>query len=436
VRRALAGLMMVGALMALQVSEVVATNPAPAQCSTASGPASPARLICPPDPNQAAYDQLKARLGNDIARALDAQKRLSAMLDQYTSIAQGLSDQVAVEEAAISNLEDQIAKLDTQIQDTQDRIDVEKEQLAAMVRAIYRQPSSLWVLIARTGNLQQALLATSDMVIAGQRAHSLQTKLERDLKKAEGDRKARQDDLDRENGNRDLLVANINALQDVMSTQSDISGQLTDVVGQLQDAQTGIRNQSPDAATALAQLLEAQVQSLVQKSYQTAWIQARVGTGKAMLLHQLPLGKTINGLRLSWPLAQFQITQPFGPSDVALEPPLGPYRHFHYGVDCAAPLGTSVMAAADGAVVAVGHSAVGYGNYVAIGHGGGITTLYGHLLDTTVRVGDSVARGQQIGHEGSTGLSTGPHVHFELRLNDQVVDPMPYLPLPGTNWHG
>jgi murein DD-endopeptidase MepM/ murein hydrolase activator NlpD len=156
----------------------------------------------------------------------------------------------------------------------------------------------------------------------------------------------------------------------------------------------------------------------------------------ALLLHQLPLGITLNGLRLTWPMAQFQITQGFGPSDVALEPPLGPYRHFHYGVDISAPLGTSVVAAADGVVVAVGHTNVGYGNYVVIGHGGGIATLYGHLLDTTVKVGDVVMRGQEIGHEGSTGLSTGPHVHFELRLNDQVVDPMPYLPVPGTNWHG
>jgi murein DD-endopeptidase MepM/ murein hydrolase activator NlpD len=435
-RSTLAALTIIGAVVALQVTEVAATNPAPAQCSPGGGAASPTRLICPPDPNQAAYDQLKARLGDDIARALDAQKRLSTTLDQYTAIAQGLSDQATQEETAISNLEDQIAKLDTQIQDTQDRIDVEKQQLGVMARAIYRQPDSLWVLIARTGNLEQALLATSDMVVAGQRAHTLQTKLEADLKKLETDRKARQDDLDRENANRDLLVANLNALQDVMATQSDISSQLTDLVGQLQDAQSGVRNQSPDAAAALAQLLEAQVQSLIQKSYQTAWIQARVGTGRAMLLHQLPLGKTLNGLRLSWPMTDFQITQPFGPSDVALEPPYGPYRHFHYGVDISAPLGTSVTAAADGVIVAVGHSGLGYGNYVIVGHGGGIATLYGHLLDTTVKVGDWVARGQQIGHEGSTGLSTGPHVHFELRLNDQVLDPMPYLPVPGTNWHG
>jgi len=89
-----------------------------------------------------------------------------------------------------------------------------------------------------------------------------------------------------------------------------------------------------------------------------------------------------------------------------------------------------VMSAADGVVVAVGHTSVGYGNFVIIAHGGGIATLYGHLLATQVVVGDLVVRGQRIGLEGSTGYSTGPHLHFELRINDQVVDPMPYLPVP------
>ena len=446
---------MIGALCALQVADVAATNPSPlpADCSVPR-PASSTRVACPPntnqqaplpdpihgavapDINQPAFELLKVRLGGDISKVLEAQQRLSNTLDQYARIAQGISAQITQQEMVISNLEDQIAKLDTQIQDTQDRIDVEKQQLGTMARAIYRQPDSLWVLIARTGNLHDALLATSDMVVAGQHAHALQTKLEADLKKLETDRKARQDDLDRANANRDLLVANLNALQDVISTQTDLSSQMGDLVSQLQDAQSGLRNQMPDVSAQLAQLLEAQMQSMMLRGYQTAWIQAQVGTGQALLVHQLPLGKSINGLRLTWPMARFQITQPFGPSDVALEPALGPYRHFHYGVDISAPLGTPVGAAADGVIVAVGHSSVGYGNYVVISHGGGIATLYGHLLDTSVRVGQQVVQGQQIGHEGSSGFSTGPHVHFEVRFNDQVVDPMPYLPVLGTNWPG
>jgi murein DD-endopeptidase MepM/ murein hydrolase activator NlpD len=123
------------------------------------------------------------------------------------------------------------------------------------------------------------------------------------------------------------------------------------------------------------------------------------------------------------------VTQRFGPTDFFMEPPLGPYRHFHAGVDMAAPFGTTVMSAADGVVVAVGHTRVGYGNYVVVAHGGGIMTLYGHLLETNVEVGDKVLRGQRVGLEGSTGWSTGAHVHFELRVNDAVVDPLPYLPV-------
>jgi len=79
-------------------------------------------------------------------------------------------------------------------------------------------------------------------------------------------------------------------------------------------------------------------------------------------------------------------------------------------------------------VVAVAHTSVGYGNYVVIAHGAGIMTMYAHLLETDVRVGAHVARGQRIGREGTSGLSTGPHLHFELRVKDQVTDPMPYLP--------
>jgi murein DD-endopeptidase MepM/ murein hydrolase activator NlpD len=388
------------------------------------------------DPNAAAYTQLENRLGGDIAQALATEQRVAATLDQFASTEQLLTDQVAQEEAVISDLEDQIAKLDADIADTQARIDTEREQLGVMTRALYRQPASFWLLIARSGNLHEALLATADAVVAGQRAHALQVKLEADLAKLQADRQARQDDLDRENGTLDLLNANLASLQDVMSQQSDVSSELQDLVSQISDAKDQLRSQPPDVTDELAQLLESQEQDLIQRSYQTAWTQAQVGVGLAMVNNKLPVGRTIQGLNLSWPMVSFTITQPFGPSNVALEPAYGPFKHFHTGVDIAAPLGTPVMAAADGLVVAVGHGNFGYGNYVVVAHGGGIATLYAHLLQTNASVGDKVARGQVIGLEGSTGFSTGPHVHFELRINDQAVDPMPYLPVPGTNWPG
>jgi murein DD-endopeptidase MepM/ murein hydrolase activator NlpD len=419
----------------MQVSSAGATDPSPCPTSTTS---SGSRVNCraPTDPNQAAYDQLKTRLGGDLARALAAQQRLRRTLDQFAGIEQSLTAEVTQEEAAVSKLEQQIASLDAEIADTQERIDTEKLELAAMSRAIYREPGSFWMLIARTGNLHDALIATADAVVAGQRAHALQARLEADLQKLQSDRDARQADLDRESNALDLLNANLSSLQEVINEQGVVSASLVSLMAQLNTATAHLQNQPPDITATLAQLLEAQEQDLILRSYQTAWTQAQVGTGLALVNKQLPVGNTIAGLALSWPMTAFRITQPFGPSSVTLEPPLGPYKHFHTGVDIAAPLGTPVMAAAEGVVVAVGHTTSGYGNYVIIAHGGGIATLYGHLLATRVNYGDKVVRGQLIGLEGSTGFSTGPHVHFELRVDNLVVDPMPYLPIPGTNWSG
>jgi len=428
VKRALAVITFAVFGAGIQISAVGATD---SPCSTTST-ASAARTTCAAtNPNQAAYDLLRNRLGGDLASGLTTQQKLTASLNQTSAAVQILTDQISQQEAAIATLEDQIALLDSQIADTQARIDVEKEQVAAMARALYRQPDSVWMLIARTGNLSQALQATSDMVVAGQRAHALQARLEADLAKLQADRAARQADLDRENATRDRLVSSLGSLNDLLSTQTDITNQMADVITQIQTAQNSLLDQPPDVTTALATVLESQEQNLIVQSNQAAWNQAHVGLGLALVTHMLPSGVTVEGLVLSWPMAGGRVTQPFGPSTLLLEPPLGPYKHFHTGMDIAAPFGTTVTAAAPGVIVAVGHLSYGYGNYVVVGHGGGIMTLYGHLLETDVVVGQTVARGQRVGLEGSTGWSTGPHVHFELRVNDSVVDPMPYL-LPAS----
>ena len=422
--------------MSLQASNAVATDPSP--CPSPSA-ASDGRVTCtarPVDPNQAAYTHLRTRLGGDIARALTAQQRLTLTLNQFAAIQDSLSAEISSEEATIASLEDQIAHLNQEITDTQARIDVEQQQLAAMSRLIYREPTSLWMMVARTGNLHDAMIATADAIVAGQRAHALQEKLQADLLKLQSDRDARQKDLDRESNTLDLLNANLTSLREVLAQQDAISGNLVTLMAQLRNARANLTNQPPDVTNALTQLLEAQERDLILRSYQTAWSQAQVGAGMAMLNGKLPTGKTLEGVSLSWPLASFTITQVFGPTTVALEPPLGPYGHFHTGIDISTALGTPVMAAAEGIVVAVGHTGTGYGNYVVIAHGAGIETLYGHLLVTKVSYGDRVSRGQVIGLEGSSGFSTGPHVHFELRVNNAVTNPMPYLPLPGTNWSG
>lgn len=102
-------------------------------------------------------------------------------------------------------------------------------------------------------------------------------------------------------------------------------------------------------------------------------------------------------------------------------------RKLHNGLDIAVPTGSPVYAADSGVVLVSGWRG-GYGYYVAIDHGNGVSTAYGHNSRLLVQAGETVIRGQKIALAGSTGLSTGPHIHFEVRLNGQPTDPMPYLP--------
>jgi len=122
-----------------------------------------------------------------------------------------------------------------------------------------------------------------------------------------------------------------------------------------------------------------------------------------------------------WPVTG-RITSPFG---TRLHPVTRTYRH-HSGIDIAVSTGTPVKAA-DAGVVLLSDWHGGYGKTVIIDHGGGISTLYAHNSNLLVKVGQTVTRGQVVAHAGSTGVSTGPHVHFEVRVNGTPVDPMNYL---------
>ncbi len=100
---------------------------------------------------------------------------------------------------------------------------------------------------------------------------------------------------------------------------------------------------------------------------------------------------------------------------------------FHPGIDIANDMGTPIVATADGVVEYAGWNSGGYGNMVDINHGNGIMTRYGHASQVVVSVGQQVKRGQLIAYMGSTGFSTGPHVHYEVHINGNRVNPISYL---------
>jgi murein DD-endopeptidase MepM/ murein hydrolase activator NlpD len=118
------------------------------------------------------------------------------------------------------------------------------------------------------------------------------------------------------------------------------------------------------------------------------------------------------------PVHGYRINSPFGIRTLA-----GKTRR-HEGVDIAAPQGTDVFTAAEGRVLRTGFDAGGYGRFIEVSHPNGMSTLYGHLSRVDVASGDTISAGERIGLVGTTGRSTGPHLHFEVRRGHQQVNPV------------
>ncbi len=128
-----------------------------------------------------------------------------------------------------------------------------------------------------------------------------------------------------------------------------------------------------------------------------------------------PADITPSAAGFTWPTSG-RVSSGFGPR----------WGRMHQGIDIAAPTGRPIMASKSGTVIVAG-SQGGYGNLVVIDHGGGLSTAYAHQSRIAVRVGQPVTQGGLIGYVGSTGFSTGPHLHFEVRVNGAARDPLPYL---------
>ena len=135
---------------------------------------------------------------------------------------------------------------------------------------------------------------------------------------------------------------------------------------------------------------------------------------------------TYVGGSFCWPTPGYKrITSPFGPRTFTYNGRR--ISSNHKGIDIGAPSGAKIIASNGGKIVTSAYNAGGYGNYVIVDHGGGKMTVYAHMSKRGVSVGQEVSKAQQIGLVGSTGRSTGPHLHFEIRINGTAVNPINYL---------
>jgi len=361
-----------------------------------------------------------------LENAKQAQATASLQLQQIQQSLADVQTKATQTIAVVNQLKAQIAALQARIAQTQTRMAATARQIQLTSAEIARQEANLQV---REGLLAKRIRvidehSSTDYMELFVTSRSFSQLIDR-IVTAQTIVAADQRLVDSLKQQRDQIKRLGQQLQDEHTQQAAMLKQQTDQRAQMQQT-TATQQQALDYYNQLAAQYDTQRQ---QAEAQKAQIDAQVAKLQAQYDAQ---ARALGGGtgHFVWP-ERGPITQPFGCTTFLLEPydPNCPTLHFHSGVDIAPPFGTPVAAADNGIVSLVNYDCcVGYGNYVVITHGNGYSTLYGHLSAINVSVNQAVQQGQQIGAEGSTGFSTGPHLHFEIRLNGQYQDPLAYLP--------
>jgi len=412
-----------GALVALLVAFVV-LGAGPGGASANASPTDPAE-------QKAVIDQIRAQLGSNLADALAAQQQLKQSLQNNAAQQREVQGKIVDVQQKIDDLNVLIEIALQREAMLADRIDSERAQLGQLARAIYVSPTSVLVILGEAESLSDLLTRIADLNVAGSRAAEIKASLAKDLVDLEAEREKEQAARDEQVKQRAHLASELTELRRLQKQQQKAMAELQVKIAETQTELYLLKNQSSKLAQQVADMLQQQQDAIIAAAMQSVWTQVQLWSQSNNVGQIPPSAGHSTKYRFIWPEPKAVISQPFGPSHLVLEPPYGGYAHFHTGIDLVEPFGSPVYAADDGVVALVGSSSSGYGRYVVIAHSGGLDTLYGHLSTTLVKVGQLVNQGQTVGLEGSTGNSTGPHLHFELRIKQQPIDPTPYLP-PGA----
>lgn len=212
--------------------------------------------------------------------------------------------------------------------------------------------------------------------------------------------------------------------QEVIDLKAEQDEQKKVLDGYRQESQTIIDNLQKDIETfereyELAKQAEAQAKAEAER------LRQQIDSGRATNSSgAIIVPPTFSGGQFAWPSNTTRlVTSPYG---YRIHPVTRKSR-FHAGIDIGAAYGTDILASQSGVVIVAGYNSGGYGNYVVINHGGGYTTLYAHCSSLLVSRGQNVSRGQVIAKCGSTGMSTGPHIHYEVQYNGKTTNPMQYF---------
>lgn len=341
-----------------------------------------------------------------ISSKLTALKKSKAaaqeQLDLVNELVENLQTQISTVNSQIETANAEIAGIEKEIELKDQEIEASREKFKERMKAIYisgDMTGGLEVILCSDG-LQELM---SNMVYLETMAKYDQSLIDDLTSDKEGyqDKKALvEEHKEQINAQKAELAEKKTELDAQQKEAEDLMKQIKADENAYKRKQAEIDQQMADARAAL----DALVNKNTSNSKSTAYYGGSFG----------------------WPTPGYKkITSPFGPRTYKYNGKT--VSSNHKGIDIGAPSGAKIVASNGGKVVTSAYNANGYGNYVILDHGGGKMTVYGHMSKRGVSVGQSVTKGQQIGLVGSTGRSTGPHLHFEIRINGTAVNPLNYL---------
>lgn len=347
---------------------------------------------------RAQLDEIQQKLGEKDAQLEDKKKEISNAMERLILTQEELAEakrKLAAIESRQQALSIKIRQNEAALAAKQKEYDKSRSVYKKRLRDIYESGQV---------NYLDVLLGAADFRDFSSRMYLLQRVIRRDFAL-----------IDRLEEQREALLQQKAELDDIrkqLAAAHAESQKEKEIVAQ----KTVERQKLYEQALAEKAQLDAEYEELQRNSQEiTAMIQRMEQEGRMM-----PQAGGTG--QLAWPV-NGEITSPFG----WRVHPIWGTQIFHAGLDIGADYGDPVHAADSGTVVFAGWMG-GYGNAVMIDHGGGMVTLYGHNSSITVGEGEQVSKGQTIALAGSTGNSTGPHCHFEVRIHGEVVSPLQYLP--------
>ncbi len=384
-----------------------------------------------------------AALGTVLATAPAAlAKDLQSTLEAKQSKLEEVREHKGVLTTTISHYKDQIDRLTGEVAEIRDREAAVRARLSAKQHELNQAVAQLDVAKGRLEKLRshlgRALLALRERLVAMYEAGSPDLASVLVGSSNLDDLAARTEYLDRLHGMDEAVVGRVRELRNqVRSVVLRLRGAKNrieaarDAIASEEQALASARTALQSHQQALVSARASRVSALAKIGEHEEELDGSVAAIQGKIAAQLSATGSVplpagpiqgGGSGLIWPV-DGPVVSPFGPRTIE-----GHYE-YHPGIDIAVPEGTPIRAAADGTVIFTEPEASsgGYGNYTCIDHGGGLSTCYAHQSSFAVSAGQSVSQGEVIGYSGCTGYCLGPHVHFEVRINGSVTNPMGYL---------